>query len=386
MEAQTTPTHDNLWHKGFWALAVANILLTTAVYMMAAEAVEWLGTQAMSAGLRGTVMGAYAIGLFLLGPSCSYLVERYRRNQVCVWAVVALAACLWLFGAMQQHVAAWRLEPAMFALVRMGVGATFGLAQMVLSSTLVIDVCESFQRTRANHVAAWLMRLSLCLGPALTLLMAKLTPDISPYRPMSAMCIMAAALIMLVPIPFRAPSDRYPHFSSDRFLLPLSWPLFLVQTVFAAAVGAVLAQQPPIAFYAAMLGGLALALVEARLVADGGPLRIATTLGFLAMAAVVSLPTGGPTATTVLIGLLAGLATGCVSNHCLSLFLNLSNHCQRATSQSSCFLSWELGIASGLALAFCCPSAPALLAQLLVVAALAFCFLAYPWYQRHRAR
>jgi hypothetical protein len=41
----------------------------------------------------------------------------------------------------------------------------FGLAQMVLASTLVIDTCESYQRTEANHSVSWFGRFALSLGP-----------------------------------------------------------------------------------------------------------------------------------------------------------------------------------------------------------------------------
>jgi hypothetical protein len=42
---------------------------------------------------------------------------------------------------------------------------------MVLASTLIIDVCESFQRTEANHSAGWFARFSLSLGPMLSLVL-----------------------------------------------------------------------------------------------------------------------------------------------------------------------------------------------------------------------
>jgi len=100
MDAQTTPTHNTLWHKGFAALSLANVLLTTAVYMMMAVAAGWLRSEPLSPFAKGCIMGAYGIGLFLLGPLCSFLVERYRRNHVCELAVASLAAFVWLFGLM----------------------------------------------------------------------------------------------------------------------------------------------------------------------------------------------------------------------------------------------------------------------------------------------
>ena len=49
-------------------------------------------------------------------------------------------------------------------------GAVFGLAKMVLSSTLIVDTSESFQRTEANHSTSWFARFAFSLGPLMGLL------------------------------------------------------------------------------------------------------------------------------------------------------------------------------------------------------------------------
>ena len=386
MDAQTTPTHNTLWHKGFAALSLANVLLTTAVYMMMAVAAGWLRSEPLSPFAKGCIMGAYGIGLFLLGPLCSFLVERYRRNHVCELAVASLAAFVWLFGLMHQNITSWNISPAMFALVRMAVGAMFGLAQMVLSSTLVIDVCESFQRTCANHATAWFGRIALCLGPLMALLMGSYLPTVCPYWPMALLCVAAVVLIQMVPIPFRAPSDSYPHFSLDRFLLPASWPLFLILAGFCTALGYSLTLPHPILFYLMMLVGVAGSMLERRMVSVDGHPRIAIAVGFIVMAGATLLATSAATLSQCLSGLMTGFALGVAGCHLLTTFLNLSNHCQRGTSQSSYFLSWETGVALGVFLSFGCPFAQTIILTILAVALLSYLLLVYPWYVRHKVR
>ena len=169
MYTQNTPVHVKLWHHDFWRLAIANMLLTMSVYMQIPVLPLWLAQHgdAMSTGLS---MGAYGLGLFVMGGCCNYLVQRYRRNHVCQLAILMMLACiaviyLTVCGQLLM------LAEGMVALVaRFCLGASFGLAQMVLVSTLIIDVCESFQRTEANHSAAWFGRFSMSLGPVAALL------------------------------------------------------------------------------------------------------------------------------------------------------------------------------------------------------------------------
>jgi len=43
-----------------------------------------------------------------------------------------------------------------------------------------------------------------------------------------------------------------------------------------------------------------------------------------------------------------GLGIGIIGARFLLFFIKLSKHCQRGTSQSSYFLSWELGLTAGI--------------------------------------
>lgn len=93
---------------------------------------------------------------FLFGGFCSYLVQRYRRNMVC-----QLSIWVWLFAF--RFFTIWIRSGTsgffeVLLAVRFLLGAFLGLAQMSLASTLVIDSCESFQRTEANYITSWFAR------------------------------------------------------------------------------------------------------------------------------------------------------------------------------------------------------------------------------------
>lgn len=93
MYTQNTPIHVKLWHREFWHLAIANLLLTMSVYMLIPTLPVWL-LKSYSALETGIVMGVFGAGLLLLGGFCSFLVQHYRRNQVCMWAIGAMILCL----------------------------------------------------------------------------------------------------------------------------------------------------------------------------------------------------------------------------------------------------------------------------------------------------
>ena len=173
MNSQNTPVHIRLWHRDFWLMAIANLLLTSAVYMLVPTMPLWLvESQGLSMQESGIAMAAFGVGLFLFGAFVSFLVQHYRRNVVCIWAVLAMGALI----GMLYYVNTQRSEFVEFWLVvlqRFGFGAVFGLAQMVLTSTLIIDTCESYQRTEANHSAGWFGRFALSLGPLAGLLLQR---------------------------------------------------------------------------------------------------------------------------------------------------------------------------------------------------------------------
>ena len=112
----------------------------------------------------GLVMGIYGAGLFALGGFCSYYVQRYRRNHVCQYSILGLVLCMGMAYYLE-FVLGVEMEFRLLLLVRFAIGAFLGLAAMVLGSTLAIDICESFQRTAANHIIAWFGRLALAMGP-----------------------------------------------------------------------------------------------------------------------------------------------------------------------------------------------------------------------------
>lgn len=398
MNNQNTPVHIRLWHHDFWRLVIANMLLTMSVYMLIPTFPQWLmAEQQFTPEQIGLSMAAFAVGLYLFGAQCSWLVQRFRRNVVCMWAIVALALNVLLLGYFSPLTSFPRALIQRFAL-----GAAFGLAQMVLSSTLIIDTCESHQRTEANYGAAWFARFALSLGPVAGLAITLLPTDsylaplgcqlssISPILFMSGiLAIVSVLLISRVSFPFRTPEEGVSMASLDRFFLPSSFLLFLNLLFISSVVGMTFSLSLSLVFYALMMGGFLLALLAQRFAFRNAELKSEVVSGLILMLASILILLVYPS--SLVSPLLMGMAIGVISSRFLLFFVKLSRHCQRGTSQSTYFLGWETGLALGLGFGYGLfyDTRDILLYTCLgttFIALLMYHFLTHQWFLKHKNR
>ena len=398
MNNQNTPVHIHLWHHDFWLLVIADMLLTMSVYMLIPTFPQWLLTgQHFTPGQTGLSMAAFALGLYLFGAQCSWLVQRFRRNVVCMWAILALALNVLLLGYFSPLTTFPRALIQRFAL-----GAAFGLAQMVLSSTLIIDTCESNQRTEANFGAAWFSRFALSLGPvaglAVTLLptdryLASLGCCITPITSIlfvsGILALISMLLIRRVSFPFRTPEEGVSVVSLDRFFLPSGFLLFLNLLLISTVVGLMLSLSLSLAFYALMMGGFLLALLAQRFVFSNADLKSEVLTGLILQLASLAVMLIHPV--SLVAPLLLGLAVGIICSRFLLFFVKLSRHCQRGTSQSTYFLSWETGLALGLGLGYGVFTGERSMLiytgiALTAVALAMYHFLTHSWFLKHKNR
>ena len=353
MNSQNTPVHIRLWHHEFWRMAIANLLLTMSVYMLIPTLPLWLmSEQHLSQTETGWVMGAFGVGLFVFGPFTSFLVQRFRRNMVCVWAVLLMMACLGMF----YYLDGWQDavdDLTLLLALRVLFGAAFGLAQMVLASTLIIDTSESFQRTEANHAASWFARFSLSLGPMAALIIGPKLGFPIVLLVSGGCALLAIILILLVHFPFRAPDDHVRGVSLDRFFLPHGFLLFVNLLLVTLAAGLVLSLPLTLQFYAMMMVGFLMAILAQRFVFREAELKSEVVSGLvLGIAALLMSLTRSQAVVHYVSPLFMGFSLGIIGSRFLLFFIKLSRHCQRGTSQSTYMLGWESGIAFGLGLGY----------------------------------
>lgn len=353
MNTQNTPVHVRLWHRDFWLMSFANMMLAISVYILVPSLPVWLlETEKFTQVEVGLAVGAFGLGLFLLGCFCSWLVQRFRRNRVCIYSIVAMIGSIsilyYVQGLKSEFVEFW-----IILLQRVLLGATFGLAQMILLSTLIIDTSESGKRTEANHSAAWFSRFSLSLGPLIGLIMFNYQNFDAVLLTSVVSASVAIVLILTVNFPFRTPSDTLRIFSLDRFFLPSSLPLFFNMLLIAIAVGLLLSLGLSERFYGVIMVGFLLALLAQRFVFRDADLKSEIVTGLILLLVVFILIYTRPLPIVWYVApLLLGLAVGIICARFLLFFIKLSRHCQRGTSQSTFFLTWESGIAFGIGMGY----------------------------------
>ncbi|MCI6119641.1 MAG: MFS transporter [Prevotella sp.] len=392
MNTQNTPVHISLWHKGFWLLSIANLLVTMSVYALIPVMPQWLmENEHFSSFYTGLSMGAFALGVFSFGFFCSYLVQRYRRNLVCIASILIMG--LLIAGLFYLHdnritvIDVWFIIAQRFLL-----GAAFGLAKMVLSSTLIVDTSESFQRTEANHSSSWFARFAISLGPLFAIISNTLFGFGSVVLMSIAFCVVSVLLIRLVDFPFRAPEDRVNLFSLDRFFLPHGFPLFLNLLPITIAVGLVMTVERDYTFYGMIMAGFFLALLSGRFVFPNAELKSEVVTGLvLFFAALLLMITRHQMIVSYAAPTMIGLGIGIIGARFLLFFIKLSRHCQRGTSQSTYILGWESGVALGVGVGyamFAADGQPVLLTALVLVtfALVLYILFTHNWFLKNKNR
>lgn len=391
MNSQSTPVHIRLWHRDFWLMAIANFLLTMSVYLLVPTLPHWLLMEQEFSPLEtGIAMASFGFGLFALGMFVSFLVQHYRRNQVCVGAVIAVGALIGLLYYLNgQRFQFCDLQ--MIILQRFALGASFGLAQMVLTSTLIIDTSESFQRTEANHSAAWFSRFALSLGPMTGLLLERLVSYHVVLLAAMGCAAVVAVLILMVHFPFRAPEDDVPTVSLDRFFLPHGFPLFVNLQLIMLAMGILFSTITSELFFAMMMVGFLGALLAQRFVFRNAELKSEVVTGLILIAtALLMMLTRTQQIVHFAAPAFVGFGLGLIGSRFLLFFIKLSRHCQRGTSQSTFLLGWESGIAWGLGLGYALfyaqPQQGLITALVLTVASLVIYNFSHNWFASHKNR
>ena len=391
MNSQSTPVHIRLWHRDFWLMAIANFLLTMSVYLLVPTLPHWLLVEQEFSPLEtGIAMASFGFGLFALGMFVSFLVQHYRRNQVCVGAVIAVGALIGLLYYLNgQRFQFCDLQ--MIILQRFALGAAFGLAQMVLTSTLIIDTSESFQRTEANHSAAWFSRFALSLGPMTGLLLERLVSYHVVLLAAMGCAAVVAVLILMVHFPFRAPEDDVPTVSLDRFFLPHGFPLFVNLQLIMLAMGILFSTITSELFFAMMMVGFLGALLAQRFVFRNAELKSEVVTGLILIAtALLMMLTRTQQIVHFAAPAFVGFGLGLIGSRFLLFFIKLSRHCQRGTSQSTFLLGWESGIAWGLGLGYALfyaqPQQGLITALVLTIASLVIYNFSHNWFASHKNR
>ena len=352
MDTQNIPVHVRLWNKHFWLLAMANLLLVMSSYMLVATIPLRMEVRGYSILQIALVMGVFFIGIYLFGSLSGYLVQRYRRKNVfnlSILLLLAVTGVLYYLSSLPYN----SFDYMLLVGLRFMQGAFYGLSQLVLLSTLIIDTVEAVHRTEANHAATWFGRFALSLGPLAGIYVYQ-SMNFGSVLILSCICLLVAfVFVNLIRFPFRMPSEDYSRFSFDRFLLKGSHWLFVNVVLVTSVVGVLLSIEHTPRFYGMMMLGFVIAILAERFVFADADLRSEATTGMIVIGiAVLLMITRRQESVSYIVPILIGFGVGLIGSRFLLFFIKMSDHCQRGTSQSTFLLAWETGIGIGLVLSY----------------------------------
>lgn len=376
--------HLKLWHRGFWYVSLSVMLFTASVYMVLTVLPQHLFSVGYDHLFATVCYGAFIAGMYIPGGLVARMVQDHRRNWVCIKTVVALAALFALFYFWGIHLPALTIGICLLA------GMLFGFAGMVMNSTLILDTCESFQRTEASHGAAWFSRLALAIGPFLGFLIYGHCDVRMLMISAAAVALLSALFTGLVKFPFRAPEELEHYYCLDRFFLVRGFPLYLNLLLITTAIGMVLSTQHTERFYLMMLLGFLIGILAEKYVFANTELKSMTVTGCVLIAAAQTIIGLRPESTAIMVAaVFCGIGIGIIGSRFLLFFIKLSKHCERGTSQSTFFLSWHTGLVLGLCLGYVVLNDRLVLGisfGILVTAFLIYNYVVHPWYMHNKNR
>ena len=381
-----------LWTVQFMRICVANLLLFVSLYVLfPVIPIEMASHLGVPVTQTGVIFLFFTIGMFLIGPFHAYLVDAYKRKNVCMYSFALMIAATVGYAFVTNMT-----ELILLSTVQ---GLAFGIATTA-GITLAIDVTNSTIRSAGNVSFSWMSRLGMIIGITLGVWIQQNYAFDTLLTVSVITGIVGILMIAGVYVPFRAPIVTQ-LYSFDRFLLVRAWvpalnmilitfvPGLLIPLVHPFLNDTVLGSTGiPVPFFVGVGVGFLVSLLIARLVfLKDKTLRlviIGLGLDILAMGFLkLDYPIG-------LSSVLLGLGLGFVMPEFLVIFVKLSHHCQRGTANTTHLLASEVGVALGIA--YACYKDMATGEMLLtgqIVASLALIFflvITYPYYVKKKVR
>ena len=342
-----------LWTVHFMRICVANLLLFISLYVLfpvlPIEMSERLGLPVTETGV---IFLFFTLGMFLIGPFHAYLVDAYKRKNVCLFSFALMVAATVGYAFVTNIT-----ELILLSTVQ---GLAFGIATTA-GITLAIDITNSTLRSAGNVSFSWIARLGMILG----IILGVWFDQHYAFKTLLTVSVTTGALGILtvagVYVPFRAPFVTK-LYSFDRFLLLRGWvpainlilitfiPGLLIPLVHPSLNDIVLGDTGvSMPFFAGVGMGYLASLVIARLfILKEKTLRLVIMGLGLEILAICLLKAGYSSGIS---SVLLGLGLGLIMPEFLVMFVKLSHHCQRGTANTTHLLAGEVGITLGIAVA-----------------------------------
>ncbi len=347
---------DKLWNANYWKVMVANFTMAFSGYLLTPLLPLYLSEQfGATKDTIGLVLAGYIVAALLVRPFSGYLADSFPRKKV---LLLALALNAIIFGG---YLVAGTL--LMFFIVRTLHGGPFG-ASSVANSTVAIDVLPSSRRTEGIGYYGLSNNLGTAIAPTIGVYVYTQTHSFQ-FLFLLALAVALVGFVVdaTIKLPERQLMQDKKKLSLDRFFLLRGWLVGLNVAVFGLCYG-VLSNYLAIysketlgittgtgTYFAILSGGLMLsriqggrALRQGRVVHNAAEGIIISTVGYL-LFATVHHPVGYYGS-----ALLIGLGNGHMWLSMQNMIVDLAEHNERGTANSTILTGWDLGLGLGILL------------------------------------
>lgn len=339
---------SSFWTSNMFFITCSNFLLYVSSSLLLPVLCNWLlfywNCSYTQAGVIATL--PFIVGLFPLGPLNSYLIDRFKRKNVCLIALFLMLS-LTLFYPYAESI----IDVMILRFVQ---GVLFGVVTMTTGSTLVIDFTASKMRTRSNRTFARFGRLGVVSGVALGLYLLP-SRDFMELTSLSAIIAIGSLLLLLfLRIQFRAPLETS-KFSLDRFILPAALLPGLNMLFISFVLGLLMASQTDEFLFITLFASFVLTYKVHKVKGDFMTSRQELEVGYaLAGIGLVLLFLLDFPFAAYLGVFLVGVGVVVVSNRFLIMMVSLPLHCGRGSGNNTYQLFWEIGVLGGFCTYYIC--------------------------------
>ena len=351
---------EKLWNGNYWKVMIANFTLFFAFYLLTPLLPLYLGEHFHATkDIIGVVLSGYTVMALLSRPFSGYLVDTFDRKKVLMW-------CFFLFFIFfAGYLAASTL--LLFTIVRTLHGAPFG-SVTVANSTMAIDVLPASRRNEGIGYYGLSNNLAMAIAPTAGLLLYHETRN---FQLLFWLALVIAGIGMAVD----ATIKNQPALNSktqklknsknlirlDRFFLTNGWMLAVNMVFFGFCFGVlsnylaiyckeVMGRTGGTGVYFALLsvGLIASRLQGSKGLREGKLSRNAAEgviLSALGYTLFVACPNDFGYYTSAL---LIGLGNGHMWPAFQNMIINVANHNQRGTANSTILVSWDVGMGLGV--------------------------------------
>ena len=351
---------EKLWNGNYWKVMIANFTLFFAFYLLTPLLPLYLSEHFHATkDVIGVVLSGYTVMALLSRPFSGYLVDTFDRKKVLMW-------CFFLFFIFfAGYLAASTL--LLFTIVRTLHGAPFG-SVTVANSTMAIDVLPTSRRNEGIGYYGLSNNLAMAIAPTAGLLLYHETRN---FQLLFWLALVIAGIGMAVD----ATIKKQPALNSktqklknsknlirlDRFFLTNGWMLAVNMVFFGFCFGVlsnylaiyckeVMGRTGGTGVYFALLsvGLIASRLQGSKGLREGKLSRNAAEgviLSALGYTLFVACPNDFGYYTSAL---LIGLGNGHMWPAFQNMIINVANHNQRGTANSTILVSWDVGMGLGV--------------------------------------